>query len=105
MLFYSALWLDEPERSQWMELYDELATHVFEREEGPPSLEELSSTESGAFEDFVALADRTLTVEAAEELLHSPAKLKRILDHLLYAGAAIGLLWRDYREGARRTKG
>lgn len=98
MLFHSALWLDDPQRTEWMELYDELASHVFERERGAPSLEELASAETGAFEDFVTLADRTLTVEAARVLLEMPAKLTRILDYLLYAGAAIGLLWREYRD-------
>lgn len=97
MLFYSALWLDEPERSQWMELYDELATHVFKREGGPPTIAELAVAEAGAFEDFVALADRTLTVEASEVLLKTPTELARILDYLLYAGAAIGFLWQEYR--------
>jgi len=100
MLFYAALWLEEPERSLWMELYDELTSYVFERPGGPPNLEQLSLAEAGAFEDFVALAARTLTTDDADLLLDTPAELTRILDYQLYAAAAVGLLWRTYKDVA-----
>ncbi|WAH97488.1 hypothetical protein [Arthrobacter sp. MMS18-M83] len=97
MLFYAALWLDEPERSGWLDLYDQLVTHVDERPEGRPSLEQIGLTESGAFEDFAALSGRTLTDPEARQLLNDPDALQRIIDYQLYAAVAIGLLWREYR--------
>jgi hypothetical protein len=97
MLFFAALWLDEPRRSQWLDLYDQLAGHVDERPEGRPSLQELAEAETRAFADFRTLAPRTLTADAAQALLASPDELRSIVDYQLYAGAAIGLLWREYR--------
>ncbi len=97
MLFIAALWLDEPRRSQWLDLYDELVSYVDERPEGRPGLEELVEVEAGAFADFVALAPRTLDAASAEELLKSEHELDRILGYQLYAAVAIGLLWREYR--------
>ncbi len=97
MLFYAALWLDEPERSGWLDLYDQLVTHVDGRPEGRPSLEQIGSTESGAFEDFAALSGRTLTDPEARQLMNDPEALQRIVDYQLYAAVAIGLLWREYR--------
>jgi len=97
MLFYAALWLDEPERSGWLELYDQLVTYVYERPEGSPSLEQIAMAETGAFEDFRALSPRTLTDRDAQQLLNEPRAMQRILDYQLYAAVAIGLLWREYR--------
>lgn len=97
MLFFSALWLDEPRRSQWLELYDELVNHADSRPGGRPGLEELARTESEAFRDFVSLAPRTLTPAAAQVLLADDSVLGPILDYQLYAAVAIGLLWREYR--------
>jgi hypothetical protein len=54
--------------------------------------------ETGAFEDFVELAPRTLTAADAQALFDSPSLLDRILAYQLHAGVAIGLLWREYRE-------
>lgn len=96
MLFFAALWLDEPRRSQWLDLYDELVTYLDNRPEGRPALAELAEVESRAFADFVTLAPRTLTADEARTLLTSP-DLKSIVDYQCYAGAAIGLLWREYR--------
>jgi hypothetical protein len=104
MLFFAALWLDEPRRSQWLDLYDELVSYVDERPEGRPNLQELAEVEAGAFADFVTLAPRTLDPEAAEELLRSEHELDRILDYQLYAAVAIGLLWRDYRAVPERDR-
>ncbi len=97
MLFYAALWLDEPERSGWLDLYDQLVTYVDGRPEGRPSLEQIGITESGAFEDFAALSGRTLTAPEARQLLNDPEALQQIIDYQLYAAVAIGLLWREYR--------
>lgn len=97
MLFYAALWLDEPERSGWLDLYDQLATYVGGRQSERPILDQISIAESGAFEDFGALSMRTLTVEDAKELLNQPMALQRIVDYQVYAAAGIGLLWREYR--------
>jgi hypothetical protein len=104
MLFFAALWLDEPRRSQWLDLYDEVVSYVDERPEGRPSLQELAEVEAGAFADFVTLAPRTLDKEAADELLRSEHELDRILDYQLYAAVAIGLLWRDYRVVPERDR-
>ena len=97
MLFIAALWLDEPQRSQWLDLYDELVTYVDGRQEGRPNLDALSACEAGAFTDFIELAPLTLEPATADELLSSDHALDRILDYQLYAGVAIGLLWREYR--------
>jgi hypothetical protein len=96
MLFVAALWLDEPRRSQWLDLYDELVTYVDERPAGRPSLDEIAEVETAAFADFTALAARTLVHTEARTLLESQ-ELSHILDYQLYAGVAIGLLWREYR--------
>lgn len=98
MLFIAALWLDEPERSRWLDLYDELVTYVDDRDEGRPNLDVLSSCETGAFTDFAELAPLTLDPATADKLLVSDHALDRILDYQLYAGVAIGLLWREYRD-------
>ena len=98
MLFIAALWLDEPERSRWLDLYDELVTYVDDRDGGRPNLDELSACETGAFTDFVELAPLTLDSATADELLASDHALDRILAYQLYAGVAIGLLWREYRD-------
>lgn len=97
MLFSAALWLEEPQRSQWLSLYDELVTFVDSRPEGRPDLETLARVEKDAFADFVVLAPRTLNAESADELLADHTVLANILDYQLYAGVAIGLLWREYR--------
>ncbi|MHB1173363.1 MAG: hypothetical protein ACYCZY_12950 [Lacisediminihabitans sp.] len=97
MLFYAALWLDEPRSTQWLDLYDELVTYVDGRPEGRPGLAELAEVEAGAFADFVTLAPRTLDAASAQELLESEGVLDRILAYQLYAGVAIGLVWREYR--------
>jgi hypothetical protein len=96
MLFLAALWLDEPRRTQWLDLYDELVTHVDERPEGRPSLDGIAEVEAAAFADFTTLAARTLTHTEARTLLQSQ-EVTHILDYQLYAGVAIGLLWREYR--------
>ena len=84
MLFYAAIWLDEPERSLWLELYDELAGLVFQRPGGPPSLDAVASAEAGALEDFRTMADRTLDGREADQLLSEPAAIGRVLDYQLY---------------------
>jgi len=97
MLFFAALWLDEPRRSQWLDLYDEVVTSLDDRPAGRPDLAALAAVEERAFNDFVALAPRTLEPEAAEQLLAEPSTLDHILEYQLCAAAAIGLLWREYR--------
>lgn len=97
MLFYAGLWLDEPRRSQWLDLYDELVSHVDQRAEGRPSLERLAEVEAKAFSDFTTLARRTLRPTDAQALLDHPTALDNILQYQLYAGVAIGLVWREYR--------
>ncbi len=98
MLFAAALWLDEPERSTWLALYDDLVTFVDSSSEGRPDLVRLAQIEERAFADFVALAPRTLDEESARDLLDDEAALADILSYQLYAGVAIGLIWRDYRD-------
>jgi len=100
MLFVAALWLDEPRRGQWLDLYDELVTHVDSRPGGRPSLEEVTACETGAFADLVTLAPLTLDPRTAAALLTDDVVLARVLDYQLYAGVAIGLLWREYRSVA-----
>lgn len=97
MLFMATLWLEEPRRSQWLDLYDEILTYLDRRPGGRPDLSELAAAEAEAFADFVALAPLTVAPESANELLDDESRLRRILDYQLYAGAAIGLLWRIYR--------
>lgn len=98
MLFYAALWLDEPRRSQWLDLYDQLVTQIDTSERGRPDLAELRRIEADAFRDFGRLAEQSLDPAGAQELLEHPTALADILDYQLCAAAAIGLLWRDYRE-------
>jgi hypothetical protein len=97
MLFCAALWLDEPRRGQWLDLYDELVTHVDEQPGGRPDLAELAGVEARAFADFTVLAPRTLTPDGAAGLFSTPGLLDDVMAYQLYAGVAIGLLWRDYR--------
>jgi hypothetical protein len=97
MLFHAALWLDEPERAQWLDLYDEAVTVVDQRTTGRPDLDQLAITEAGAFADFQELAPRSLRAQDAHEVLSNRDALCRILDYQLYAAVAIGLLWREYR--------
>ncbi len=98
MLFHAALWLEQPRRLQWLALYDAVLTHVDERPQGRPGLAELADVEAGAFEDFGLLAARTVDEsDSAMLLANAQHKLDRILDYQLYAAAAIGLLWRQYR--------
>jgi hypothetical protein len=98
MLFIAALWLDEPQRTGWLDLYDELVSYVDSRPGGRPGLDELAAVEEGAFDDFVELAPLTIDPVASEKLLRAGGVLDRILDYQLYAGVAIGLLWREYRD-------
>jgi hypothetical protein len=97
MLFQAALWLEEPRRSQWLDLYDELVTYLDQRPGGRPDLARLAEVEAGAFADFVTLAPRTLAPADAEALLEDSVLMARILDYQLYAAVAIGLLWREFR--------
>ncbi len=98
MLFHAALWLEQPRRHQWLALYDALLTHVDERPQGRPGLAELADVEAGAFKDFALLAWRTVDEsDAAILLANAKHELDRVLDYQLYAAAAIGLLWRQYR--------
>ena len=96
MLFISALWLDEPQRTRWLDLYDEIVTYVDSREGGRPSAADAAEVEAAAFADFTALAPRTIDSASAAELL-SGGELDAILEYQLLCAFAIGLLWRDYR--------
>ena len=98
MLFEAALWLEEPERSVWLGLYDDLVTAVDASAEGRPDLEQLAEIEAGAFADFTELAPRTVAPDDASALLADAGRLKRVLDYQRCAAVAIGLLWRDYRD-------
>lgn len=104
MLLNAALWLDEPRRTQWLDLYDELLRYLDERPEGRPDLDELARVEARAFDDFRALRADSLDEAKAGALAAGPAAAADIIGYLRYAGAAIALLWRQYRDlapGAR----
>lgn len=96
MLFIAALWLDEPQRSAWLSLYDEVVTYVDSRPGARPELTVVADIEAAAFADFVTLAPETLDPRAAAALLGS-RRLDAIVEYQLLAAAAIGLLWRDFR--------
>jgi hypothetical protein len=96
MLFIAALWLDEPQRSAWLSVYDEVVTYVDSRPGGRPALSTVADVEAAAFADFVTLAPETLDPRAATALLGS-SRLDAIVEYQLLAAAAIGLLWRDFR--------
>lgn len=98
MLFEAVLWLDEPERSVWLGLYDDLVTAVDASPEGRPDLGGLAEIEVGAFADFTELAPRTVAAGDAAALLENRDRLGRIVDYQRCAAVAIGLLWRSYRE-------
>jgi hypothetical protein len=103
MLFEAALWLDEPERSVWLDLYDDLVTAVDAAPEGRPGLDRLAEIEAGAFRDFTELAPRTVAPRDAAALLADPGPLERVLDYQRCAAVAVGLLWRSYRGRAAGT--
>jgi hypothetical protein len=98
MLFSATLWLDEPRRAQWLELYDGLLGYVSERPGGRPGPDELARVEASAFADFLALRADSLDEAGAGALLADPALTANVTGYLLYAGAAIALLWRQYRQ-------
>lgn len=97
MLFEAALWLEEPGRSAWFELYDDLVTVAEDRPGGLPGLADLERLEARAFSDFSRLASRTWDEAEGDALLRDGMQLRDILDYQFYAGVAIGLLWRDFR--------
>jgi hypothetical protein len=97
MLFCAALWLEEPWRGQWLDLYDELVDQVDSLPGGRPSLARVTEVEAACFEAFVDLAPQTLQPADAADLLHQPDRLSDVLAYQAFAGAAIGLLWREYR--------
>jgi hypothetical protein len=104
MLFYATLWLDEPHRTMWLDLYDELVTYVLQGPRRAPSVEEIAEIEARNGADMRALTGKSLDPASAQDLLDSPDALRRIYDNQLCAGAAIGLLWREFRslaEGER----
>jgi len=96
MLFEATLWLDQPERTKWLELYEDLAIAHARSDRG--DLSALADIETGAFEDFVELAPRTIDQDDAIDLLSDHECLSRILQYQRCAGVAIGLLWSNYRE-------
>ena len=97
MLFYATLWLEEPERSGWLALYDEALEYVVRLNEGgEPGA--LKAIELNAFEDLSRLSSTSVTSVEAELLLSEQTNLLRIAKYNVYAAAAIGLLWREYRE-------
>jgi len=93
MLFEATLWLEEPARSGWLALYDELAGTPDTR----PGLDDVAAIEAGAFEDFAALAARTLEADGGESVLADTQALRRVIAYQRCAAIAIGLLWRDFR--------
>jgi hypothetical protein len=95
MLFHAILWLADAKRPSMLALYDEVAGYVFEGSR--PTIEQLAEIERLNGAHMVALASRSLDPQAADQLLNSPAELGRIYDGQLCAGAAIGLLWREFR--------
>jgi hypothetical protein len=97
MLFEATLWLDEPDRSVWLELYDDLVTFVDSSPGGRPDLAELADIEAGAFADFRELAPLSTAARDAAALLADTDCLRRVLEYQRYAAVAIGLLWRGYR--------
>ena len=107
MLFEATLWLDEPQRSVWLDLYNDMVALVDAGPGGRPDLDALAEIERGAFADFAELAPATVAARDAEVLLaDSSGVLQRILDYQRCAAAAIGLLWRTYRAlpGWQRTQ-
>jgi hypothetical protein len=98
MLFCAALWLDEPRRSQWLDLYDELIDQVDALPGGRPSLARVAEVEAACFAAYVDLGPRTLEPADAAVLLDEPDRLSDVLAYQVFAGAAIGLLWREYRD-------
>lgn len=94
MLFEATLWLEEPARTGWLALYDELAGTPDTR----PGLDEVAAIEAGAFEDFTALAARTLEADGGESLIADTQALRRVLAYQRCAATAIGLLWRSFRD-------
>src|ERR1700761_2012366 len=85
MLFEAALWLEEPERSVWLGLYDDLVTAVDASPQGRPDIDQLAAVEAGAFADFTELAPRTVAADDASALLADAGLLKRVLDYQRYA--------------------
>lgn len=98
MLFFAALWLQEPQRTGWLDLYDQLLSHLDRSPGGRPGLAGIRAAEAAAFVHFARLAPLTLQPDTAAALLEDPDQLEDIIKYQLYAGAAIGLLWRQYRE-------
>jgi hypothetical protein len=94
MLFEATLWLEEPARSGWLSLYDELAGTPETR----PGLDEVAAIEAGAFDDFTALSARTLEADGGESLLADTEALRRVLSYQRCAATAVGLLWRGFRD-------
>jgi hypothetical protein len=97
MLFAAALWLDQPSRDGWLGLYDDVVTYVDSRPAGRPDLDQLAACEQRALADFRTLGPQTLDGADGDALLADTTALKWILEYQLYAAAAIGLLWREYR--------
>jgi hypothetical protein len=97
MLFEATLWLDEPDRSVWLGLYDDLVTAIDSSPGGRLDLAELAELEAGAFADFRELAPLSTAPRDAAALLADTGCLRRVLEYQRYAAVAIGLLWRGYR--------
>jgi hypothetical protein len=97
MLFHGLLWLDEPVRSRWVELYEALAEHVVARDGGPPSILRLAEAEATAFADFTRLAGRTHDPADAAALLDDEQELAVVLEYQVLAAMAVLVLWRDYQ--------
>jgi hypothetical protein len=96
MLFESMLWLSPVSRGRWAELFDASATLAMAERSVPPSAAELGDIEAAGFEAMVSNAAASADPALAAQLLGSPS-VGPVITYQLWASAAIGLLWRDFR--------
>jgi hypothetical protein len=104
MLFHGLLWLDEPARTGWVQLYEALADYVVEQEGGAPPVAGLAEAEAAAFADFERLAPRTHDPADAADLLADTASLAAVIRYQVLAAIAITVLWRDYQQQPQGTR-
>lgn len=104
MLFHAVLWLEGPSRSVMLDLYDEIAGYVFDGPQPAPTVDELAEIEALNQVEMKALSTTSLDPDAADELLRSPTGLRRVYDNHLCAGAAIGLLVREFRSTPQKQR-
>lgn len=104
MLFYAALWLEEPARGRWLGIFDGALSHLDAQPGGRPGADRLDRVERDGFALSLELAGASADDGEARRLLERPEELRAFLDYQLYASAAIGLLWRQYRRLAGSSR-